>query len=260
MRLTNTNFILFFGCSDNCATSIIDLHRSCPKCSYELCLSCCKEIRNGSIIPHSEMKFQYVDRGYDYMHGGDGDPLQAVSCDFDTSESNVVIFTKWNPNSDGSVECAPKEFGGCGGGCVLELKRMLPKGKISDLVNKASNMLKHFCNNEQMKVHKEEVSSSMIRAAFRDGKNDNNIYCPVSSDLVKGGLFEFQKHWRNGEPIIVRDVLKQGTGLSWEPMVTWRALCGNLVSGVSSNFMSQVKAIDCLASCEVCFLWLLLVL
>jgi lysine-specific demethylase 3 len=60
----------------------------------------------------------------------------------------------------------------------------------------------------------------------------------------------FQKHWTNGEPIIVRDVLKQGTGLSWEPMVMWRALCDNLASDISSK-MSEVKAIDCMANCEV---------
>jgi len=120
---------------------------------------------------------------------------------------------------------------------------MLPNGRISDLIAKAQYIMKYFCNiEEKMNIQKEVVSSC---------KNENNVYRPFSSDLIKEGLFEFRKHWRNGEPIIVRDVLKQGTGLSWEPMVTWRALCGNLASGVSANSKSEVKAIDCLASCEV---------
>jgi hypothetical protein len=77
-------------------------------------------------------------------------------------------------------------------------------------------------------------------------------------DLQK---FKFQKYWRNGESIIVIDVLKEGTRSSWKPMVTWRALCGNSSSGVSVNANSEkVKAIDYMASCEVCFLWLLLMI
>ncbi|KAF2283018.1 hypothetical protein GH714_043385 [Hevea brasiliensis] len=95
---------------NHCATSIVDLHRSCPKCAYELCLSCCHEIREGSLSSRAEMKFRYVDRGSDYMHGGD--PLP---CDFenaeDQGEPTVVL---WNANDDGSISCAPKEMGGCG--------------------------------------------------------------------------------------------------------------------------------------------------
>ncbi|GAU18418.1 hypothetical protein TSUD_203070 [Trifolium subterraneum] len=114
---------------DYCATSIIDLHRSCPNCSYELCLKCCQEIRDGSITPRAELKFQYVNRGYDYMHGGD--PLP-VSCDIEASDGNLEASTKWNAKSDGSVGCVPKEMGGCGSS-VLELRRILPHGWMSDL-------------------------------------------------------------------------------------------------------------------------------
>ncbi|TXG68593.1 hypothetical protein EZV62_003528 [Acer yangbiense] len=48
-------------------------------------------------------------------------------------------------------------------------------------------------------------------------------------------------------------VLLKVAGLSLEPMVVWRALCENLDSTVSSN-MSEVKAIHCLAGCEVEFI------
>ncbi|KAK7412692.1 hypothetical protein VNO78_04247 [Psophocarpus tetragonolobus] len=232
---------------DHCATSFTDLHRSCPECSFEICLNCCKEIRNGSISPRSELKFPYVNRGYEYMHGGE--PLP-VSCDLGTSKGHNEIFTKWNANSDGSIRCAPKEMGGCGGS-LLELKRMFPNGWVSDLEAKARNMLKTLRKTEQTTLQKEAVSSfnSRIRGVTED-TNYNNLYCPLSSDLINEGLHLFQKHWTKGEPIIVRDVLKQGTGLSWEPMVTLRALSENMVPGISSN-MSEVKAIDCLASCEV---------
>ena len=79
------------------------------------------------------------------------------------------------------------------------------------------------------------------------------MYCPASKDILEyEELFHFQKHWVKGEPVIVRDVLEQTTRLSWEPKVMWRALCENVDSHISSK-MSEVKAIDCLACCEVQF-------
>ncbi|KAK7348409.1 hypothetical protein VNO80_22965 [Phaseolus coccineus] len=233
---------------DHCATSIIDLHRTCPSCSYELCLSCCQEIRDGSITPQVEQKFSYVNRGYDYMHGGD--PLP-VSNDFGTSECNTKLSNVWNAKSDGSIRCAPKEFGGCGS-AALELRRVLPSGWISELEIRTRSMLKIWENVNTTLQHKKAVSSytSLRKEAIKVDINDDNMYCSESSNIQKGGLLLFQKHWANGEPIIVRDALKQGTGLSWKPMVMWRALCENRVSEVGSK-MSEVKAIDCLANCEV---------
>ncbi|KAK1379296.1 hypothetical protein POM88_026040 [Heracleum sosnowskyi] len=34
---------------NNCKSSIADFHRSCPSCQYDLCLICCREIRNGCL-------------------------------------------------------------------------------------------------------------------------------------------------------------------------------------------------------------------
>ncbi|XP_015696729.2 lysine-specific demethylase JMJ25-like isoform X2 [Oryza brachyantha] len=60
---------------DNCKTSIFDLHRSCPNCSYELCIICCKELREGKLMGSCEEElFSYPNRGSDYMHGGNGKP------------------------------------------------------------------------------------------------------------------------------------------------------------------------------------------
>ncbi|XP_020258330.1 lysine-specific demethylase JMJ25-like [Asparagus officinalis] len=49
-------------CSDDvrfkcnyCRTSIVDLHRSCSKCCYKLCLSCCREIREESLAEGAKM-------------------------------------------------------------------------------------------------------------------------------------------------------------------------------------------------------------
>ncbi|XP_020541213.1 lysine-specific demethylase JMJ25 isoform X1 [Jatropha curcas] len=233
---------------NHCATSIVDFHRSCPKCIYELCLHCCQELREGSLSSRDEIKFQYVNRGSDYMHGGDQLPGGFENPE-DRSEPPTF---QWNANCDGSISCAPKEMGGCGD-CLLELKRILPVGWISELKKEAGDLLGFFDtekNNLTCK-YSEAGEEMLLRAAYREGSEDNYLYCPPFSDIQEDvGLFHFQKHWVRGEPVIVRDALEKTTRLSWEPMVMWRALCENVDLETSAK-MSEVKAIDCLASCEV---------
>lgn len=243
------DFYVLGWSSDHCATSIIDLHRSCPECSYELCLHCCLEIRKGNFTSRAEVKFPYVNRGHDYIHGGY--PLQESSLS-KFSKEDVDSCTKWNANDDGSVICAPKEIGGCGK-CVLELKRILPQGWISNLEVKAGDLLEMFVNQQKnLKIKCAEISKKMLRrAASRVDADDNYLYCPALRDVLQEEkLLHFRQRWASGEPVIVRDVLEQASGLSWEPMVIWRALCENVDPEISSE-MSQVKAIDCLAGCEV---------
>ncbi|KAF8075479.1 hypothetical protein N665_1091s0007 [Sinapis alba] len=234
---------------DHCATSIVDLHRSCPKCSFELCLNCCQEIREGSISQRPEMKLQYVDKGYKYMHGLEMKPSSSSVSEED-EEANTSA--KWSAGSDGSITCAPKELGGCGD-CMLELKRILPQNRISDLEQKAEAFLASYDNSPRVSKCKcSALETDMTRkTASRSGSTDNYLFCPRSLDVLKEEeLKHFQEHWRKGEPVIVRNALDNTPGLSWEPMVMWRALCENLDSTASST-MSEVKAIDCLANCEV---------
>ncbi|KAK2375260.1 transcription factor jumonji (jmjC) domain-containing protein [Trifolium repens] len=70
-------------------------------------------------------------------------------------------------------------------------------------------MLKCFFHIEDEWNVKEAVSSC---------KMDNIIHSPMSSDLMNEGIFEFQKHWRNGD---------------------------------NSNDTLEIKAIDCLSGCEL---------
>ncbi|KAH7545699.1 hypothetical protein FEM48_Zijuj01G0121500 [Ziziphus jujuba var. spinosa] len=232
---------------NHCATSIVDFHRSCPKCSYELCLSCCQEIRKGSLKDRAEVKFQYKNKGYQYMHGGDPSPESRLSKTF---EDCIESLTEWNANGDGSITCAPKDMGGCSD-CMLELKCILPCGWISSLEVKARNLLIDGTEHTTLKQKRGERRAQALRkAASRTSSDDNFLYCPASTGSLEGDFLTFQRHWIIGEPVIVRDVLKKATGLSWEPMVMWRALCENMDSEVNSKFL-EVRAIDCLAGCEV---------
>ncbi|KAM7506291.1 hypothetical protein LguiB_005195 [Lonicera macranthoides] len=233
---------------NHCATSIIDLHRSCPNCSYELCLSCCREIRRGYFLgSQKKVVCRYIDKGYDYMHGGE--PLPEC-CDMDTSVDVLEPPIKWVAKDDGTITCAPSEMGGCGN-CVLELKCILQKDWISNLETRAEKIIDKFGTILSRPVCSQYGGEMLRRSASRFGTDDNCLYCPASLDMLKEEeILRFRSHWAKGEPVIVRNVLEQTTGLSWEPMVMWRALCENQDSKISSN-MSEVKAIDCLANCEV---------
>ncbi|KAL7130376.1 hypothetical protein ABFS83_13G129500 [Erythranthe nasuta] len=225
---------------NHCSTSIVDLHRSCPSCSYELCLSCFREIRSGQ-HPGGPNKrvLQYVDRGCDYMHGGNPQP---ESCNTQSLDRDSEIPFEWVLNKDGSVFCPPKEMGGCGS-CKLELKCLLPDNWISLLEERAEKVLREHKPVKDVSDH--------TTCTCEEGSKDKCLYCPDSKDTLKEEeLLHFQKHWAKGEPVIVRNVLEHTSGLSWEPMVMWRALCENTDSQISSR-MSDVKAIDCLAGCEV---------
>ncbi|CAI9756631.1 unnamed protein product [Fraxinus pennsylvanica] len=168
---------------NHCSTSIIDLHRSCPNCSYELCLRCCKEIRRGQLPGvFNKPVFRYVGRGFEYMHGGD--PLPK-SFQAETSVNDSGMPNEWVANYDGNIICAPREMDGCGSR-NLELKCLLSKDWISSLEARAQKIIRKFT----------------------------------------------------------------ASGLSWEPMVMWRALGEHTDLRISSR-MSDVKAIDCLAGCEV---------
>lgn len=64
----------------------------------------------------------------------------------------------------------------------------------------------------------------------------------------------------SGEPVIVRNVLEKTSGLSWEPMVMWRAF---RETGGNVKFKDEtrsVKATDCLDWCEVGYLTNLVIL
>ncbi|KAJ6792048.1 lysine-specific demethylase JMJ25-like isoform X2 [Iris pallida] len=234
---------------NRCRTSIVDFHRSCPSCSYDLCLRCCEDIRDGYQNAVGEpVVVQYPNRGGSYMY--DGSSAETIK---DIFKEELLPLAKWEATSDGSIPCPSEELGGCGGS-ILELKCLFPENWLQELLEKACAVEERceFLNRSDdstcCSCLPESGKEVLRKASYREHSDDNLLYCPAARDVQQGQLEHFQKHWVRGEPVIVRDVLEFTSGLSWEPMVMWRAVREKLRAKASSeNF--EVEAINCLNLC-----------
>ncbi|XP_027161835.1 uncharacterized protein LOC113762542 isoform X2 [Coffea eugenioides] len=220
---------------DNCNTSIVNFHRGCPNpgCSYEICLNCCRELRDGD-------KWAYK------KGSGQAGFLQELP--------------EWTVKPDGSILCPPKERGGCGSG-LLELRQIFDANVVDELIRSAEEITSKYQLRDvdfsqecalccpTFSVSDGNNHLKKRQAACRTNSDDNFLYCPNAVDLGDSDFEHFQMHWRKGEPVIVTNVLAKASGLSWEPMVMWRAFRGAREKLKEKSFC--VKAIDCLDWCEV---------
>ncbi|XP_047315217.1 lysine-specific demethylase JMJ25-like isoform X2 [Impatiens glandulifera] len=256
---------------NNCKTSIVDFHRSCPNCLYDLCLACCRELRNGHLKGGQNMVFkQYVDNGLDYLHGKGIKPKSGASGSTRNRKSKEPVETstmehitpkcEWKANEDGSIPCPSVSDGGCGHG-NLELRCTFLEDFISQLLVKTEEIVKtcdfkdmteggDLCSNcNEERNSDDRIKKNLRKTASREDSADNYLYCPRAKDIQHEDLKHFQWHWYKGEPIIVTDVLETTKGLSWEPMVMWRA-CRQM-KHVNHSKLLDVAALNCLDWCEV---------
>ncbi|WOK96037.1 lysine-specific demethylase JMJ25-like isoform X2 [Canna indica] len=239
---------------DYCRTSIADLHRSCSSCSYELCLRCCQDIRKNSLqISCEEVRFHFKNRGQEYMHGEQQLQEENIHQEEDNLISSDDRLHGWKVKAKGIIPCPPTSIGGCSGASYLELKCLLPKNFLFKLSLQAGKLIKSFGLSRKYAATREvkeicacSKTKSSRRAALRKNSTDNYLYCPLASDIEHDDIEHFQKHWINGEPVIVRGVLER-TRLMWEPSYIWSTMCQNNIGFGSS----RVHAVDCLACCEV---------
>ncbi|XP_020549011.1 uncharacterized protein LOC105160354 [Sesamum indicum] len=248
---------------DNCKTSIVNFHRSCPNpaCSYDICLNCCYELRKGlqpGGIETKPIPRSAVTNLEDRNSSNDKNPV--VTSINGLLDNMYFDLPKWEAKNDGSVPCPPKEHGGCGTENLL-LRRIFSANLVQNLIRQAED----FTSNYQLpdidlskkcplcfatsSAQDGSDFSEVRQAACRDCSQDNFLYCPNAMDLGDAEFEHFQMHWRRGEPVIVRNALARASGLSWEPMVMLRAF-RNANKKLKQD-TSCVKAIDCLDWCEV---------
>ncbi|KAL3844817.1 hypothetical protein ACJIZ3_002220 [Penstemon smallii] len=249
---------------DHCRTAIVDFHRSCSQCSYDLCLTCCQELREGRLQGgDEEVGMQYVYYGFEYLHGGkkevgtsitnvpSGEIVEAITND------PAKLKSEWRSTETGIIQCPPQCLGGCGEG-ILELKRIFTDNRVSELLPKAEKLarrhefedvLKKFECSCLKRLDEKSDGNKLRKASSRQNSEDNFLYCPAGKDLQHDDLKHFQWHWSKGEPVIVSDVLETTLGLSWEPMVMWRAF-RQKANTKKHELLYDVTAINCLDWCQ----------
>lgn len=127
-----------------CKTSIFDFHRSCKNCLYDLCVICCRELRNGEIPGGQEVEsMPYEDKGKDYVFAKKIQPNaenRRISLRRQMDSPNSPL-PPWKANNDGSIPCPPKEIGGCSGS-VLDVKCMFPEKVLAELESRTENAVR----------------------------------------------------------------------------------------------------------------------
>ncbi|KAF7808295.1 lysine-specific demethylase JMJ25-like isoform X1 [Senna tora] len=249
---------------DNCRTSIFDCHRSCQNCSFDLCLVCCREIRQENLVGGADpVKVDFISWGLDYVHGGKKNETEITEPHIDTkTEDRNWSKSCLKMTSDGGISC-PRIDGGCGH-ANLELRCIFSNNWITELVMRAENIAQVYkledstqtskqccsCSNLDSNNNSGVLNKNMRKASSREdpSDNDNYLYCPRAIDVGPADLKHFQWHWSKGEPVIVSNVLECTSGLSWEPLVMWRAF--REITKIKHVKHLAVKVIDCLDWCE----------
>ncbi|KAI8548002.1 hypothetical protein RHMOL_Rhmol07G0238400 [Rhododendron molle] len=247
--LTNLFFVFVFIQSESetcdcCRVSIIDYHRHCANCSYDLCLSCCKDLREASILGVKGESENHID----------GEIDQKTTVTEQVKPSKLMLkssdkFPNWKANSNASIPCPPKEYGGCG--CLsLTLKRIFKMNWVAKLVKNSEEMVSGCKVNDDVVSPQETtgLNSGLCQYAHREDSDDNFLYCSTSNDIKAKGIRDFRKHWSQGEPVIVKEVCDGMSG--WDPMVIWKGIRETTEEKMKDDNRT-VKAIDCLDRSEI---------
>lgn len=251
---------------NNCRISVVDFHRRCGNCSYNLCLRCSEFFRQS--LPGREKAFiAKCPNKYKACLSGDKVVSMMKHTSIFRQDSGSCYFPspatlpKWKAcNDDGSIICPPTAYGGCGDG-PLDLKCIFPFGWTRELEKSAEQIVGTYDSQESFDAssrcswcrgvgNKDSESNLLKGAASREDSNDNFLYYPSVQDLRDKNLEHFQKHWGKGHPVIVHRVLESTVDLSWDPIVM---LCTYLekCSTRSKNGKEAIEAIDCLDWCEI---------
>lgn len=234
----------YLSFSNFCRIPIIDYHRHCRSCNYDLCLSCCQDLREASTSAISG-------RLSDSENGLTGQDEKLV---FEQAYRQRLKFldkiSNWKANCDGNIPCPPREYGGCGY-YSLSLSRIFKMNWVAKLVKNVEEMVGGCrVHDSGTSLDTESIDPSLFQCAHRDNDNDNFLYFPTSSDIRSNGISDFRKHWARGKPIIVRQVFDSSSIASWDPVVIWRGIQDTADEKMKDE-NKIVKAINCSDQSEV---------
>lgn len=232
---------------------ILDYHRHCANCSYDLCLTCCRDLRRASSVA---FRGECIEVAVTCPESSEKSASDECTINF------AHQFPKWKANTDGTITCGPAEAGGCGSS-KLVLRRIFKINWVAKLVKSAEEMV-NGCTIRNVdslprcpcrgNTTAESSGSSKFthrQCSKRDSSNGNFLYFPVSEDIKHEGISHFHEHWVKGEPVIVRHTFESPLASSWDPTVIWRGIQETVDERMDENI--KLKAFDCYNLSEVCF-------
>lgn len=250
-------------CCDFCKVPVFDYHRHCPRCLYDLCLDCCRDIRRSqtNVVrgEYAESKGHVVERNKESASTA-GVNGKLFPQPIDANDIGIrSLFPTWRVNNDGSITCGPHEAGGCGSS-KLVLRRIFKINWIGKLVKSSQEMVNgckaHDLENGCSSCNASRRLDSIGRRNFglskcsdSDGIDGNSVYSSVLENLKYEGIVHFRKHWINGEPVIIRNAFEPSLSSSWDPLSIWRGIQEIMDEKMDENAI--VKAVDCSNQSEV---------
>ncbi|EEE59049.1 hypothetical protein OsJ_10820 [Oryza sativa Japonica Group] len=256
-------------CCDFCKVPVFDYHRHCPRCLYDLCLDCCRDIRRSrtSVARGEYAEGRVVDRSKDTSNKrARMEPSAESANDKSVPQRRDIknidirsLFPTWRVNNDGSITCGPHEAGGCGSS-KLVLRRIFKINWISKLVKNSEEMVNgckvHVLENGCSSCNDGRTLELTGHRNFGVSTCSNNggidrfcVFSPVLEDLKSEGIIHFRKHWIKGEPVVIRNAFEPSLSSSWDPLNIWRGIQEIMDEEVDDDVI--VKAVDCSNQAEV---------
>ena len=175
--------------------------------------------------------------------------------------ASSVSLPDWKAhNGNGDTSCPPREFGGCGEN-VLELRCLFPLNWTKELEVNAEQIVCSYDVPETSDIssccslclgmnQKAEGRKQLREAAVREDSRDNFLYYPTFPDVHGDNVEHFQKHWLKGHPVIVPNVLRATSRLSWDPVLMFCTYLERSISRFENN-RDSYEVSNCLDWCEV---------
>ncbi|KAJ0979849.1 hypothetical protein J5N97_015323 [Dioscorea zingiberensis] len=258
-------------CCDFCRIPIFDYHRHCTSCSYDLCLACCRDLRESSLVTVKGKSTEH--------HVADGSKDVASAAVVSESPEQIIddkmvlptadgrtiefsqLFPKWKADGDGSIPCGPVEAGGCGSS-KLVLRRILKINWVAKLLKNTEEMVCGCkvsdqdgcgdcpCTRRTTSQTSETGEWKLSQCSQVNGINIKFLYSPSADELKAEGIDHFQKHWVKGEPVIVKHAFDPSSASKWDPVSIWKG-----IQETEDDRMKEedilVKAVDFLRQSEV---------
>jgi [histone H3]-dimethyl-L-lysine9 demethylase len=238
---------------------VFDYHRHCPRCLYDLCLDCCRDIRHSraNVARGECIEGRIEDRSKDSFSKRARLELSAESL-HDKSFSRPIdlnhidvrsLFPTWKVSNDGSITCGPHEAGGCGSSKMV-LRRIFKINWIAKLVKCSEEMvnsckvhdLEDGCGDDNTLELTGQQDLAHSKCSNIDGIDGNRLYSPLLEDLKYVGISHFRQHWVKREPIIIRNAFEPSLSSSWDPLSIWRGIQEIMDEKIDEDV--KVKAVD----------------